>query len=498
VVDVGLRMPGSRKGIDDRGEVLVARSQAEVFRRHVIDDPMVQLVQADTLLPIVTLRVRNRPALARLRSLPFVSYVEPGRFVDLERDPWQESGCAKSPYSGPASSTISPGDVLPWNFVRMDIDKAWSKATGVGVLIGLVDTGISNAVAALNMPAFANGVPGRTVTSAWTSGSSGNDNCSHGTRMAGVIAAPRNGQLTVGVAYGASLYSVRVDDDVLLTNVAATRLGIRAASDAGSKIIAMAFGTTMHYSSIADELTWHFNNRDRLFIAAAGTSAPFAPLTSLLAITFPGRLSTVTTVTALNESGQVASNAHRGLKVDFAAFAGQPAPVLHPFFGPGLSAMPIVGSIGGSSNATAVISGIAALILQRNPTYTRSQIRTALIVAASPTGGRGSEAGWGAPNALCAVGAMCRGWVDGPALVEATGNYTFTAQQNASAGPFAYAWTTGETTRSVSREINITYATSEHTMELGVTSTDLSDGSQRYDLKHVAVRQPIPDCPTCF
>ena len=32
VVDVGLRMPGSRKGIDDRGKVLVARSQAEVFR----------------------------------------------------------------------------------------------------------------------------------------------------------------------------------------------------------------------------------------------------------------------------------------------------------------------------------------------------------------------------------------------------------------------------------------------------------------------------------
>lgn len=492
IVDVGLRMPGARKGIDDRGRILVVDERKAFFRRQITNDAGVQLIAADTLLPLITVRLREKAALARLRKQPFVSYVEPGQFVDSAVELWKESGCAKDPYSGPASSTLSPGDVLPWNFVRMEIDKAWTKSTGVGVLIGLVDTGIASSVPELNMPAFANGVPGRSVTSSWTSGSSGNDNCSHGTRMAGVIAAPRNGQLTVGVAYGASLYSVRVDDDVLLTNVAATRLGIRAASDAGARVISMAFGTVMSYSSISDEINWHYNNRDRLFIAAAGTSTGVFSLASLLTITFPGTLSTVTTVTALDASGSVASNAHRGPKVEFAAYASQPAPVMHPFLGP------IVGGIGGSSNATAVISGIVGLILQRNPTFTRAQIRSALISAAAPSGYRRNDIGWGVPSALCAIGAMCTAWIDGQTLIESTGSYTFSGRQSSSPGPFAYSWTSGETTQSISRQINITYGTEEYSFEIGVTITDLSDGSQKYVSKPVTVRQPNSQCPTCF
>ena len=304
--------------------------------------------------------------------------------------------------------------------------------------------------------------------------------------MAGVIAAPRNGNLTVGVAWGASLYSVRVDNDVALTNVDATRLGIRRASDVGARIISMAFGTTVTYSSIADEIAWHYYNRDRLFFAAAGTSLCND---SFHDVTFPGSLSTVTTVTALDQSGGIACNAHYGSAVDFAAYADQPTTGWGSSFTPA--------GIAGSSNATAILSGIAALIVADRQTSTRNDILVALTTAASLTGFRRNDIGWGVPDAYCAVRGMCLVFVDGVALIETSGSYTFAAQQSNSSGPFSYLWSSGETTQTVQGSITVSSSTQAYVFELVVTITDLSDGSQKTASKYVNVRQPNPDCPSC-
>jgi subtilisin family serine protease len=490
LVDVGLRMPGAQYGLS-QGRVLVSRQHRDGFSAAIRTDPALTVISVDTLLPIVRIKLGDASALKRLRALPFVSYVEPGRMVDRSSKPWQdiESGCSVGAYAGPGGSPLLPsGDVLPWNLHAMSVDLAWAKSKGLGVTVGLVDTGVDIDQNELKMPGFATGLPGRSIVRTQTddSNSGGDDICGHGTRMAGVIAAPMNGMLTVGVAWGASLYSVRVDDDVILTNVEATRLGIRQASD-HARIIAIALGTVAHYSSIADELSWNYYNRDRLFIVAAGTSACADGFT---AVTFPGTLSTVTTVTALDPNGGIACNAHWGTAVDFAAYASQPTTGWAFWQGPA--------GIAGSSNAVGVISGIAALVWSRYPALTRSQLLTALISSAAPSGLRRSDIGWGAPNALCAVGALCLAWIDGPVLVESTGVYTFTAQQLRTAGPVTYQWSTGETTASIQRQIDVTYATQEHLQTLTVTITDQSDGTSRTVQKYITVRQPIPECPTCF
>lgn len=132
---------------------------------------------------------------------------------------------------------------------------------------------------------------------------------------------------------------------------------------------------------------------------------------------------------------------------------------------------PMKTGVGGSSNASAILSGIAALILAKHPSYSRSQILTSLIVSATG-GGLRHDIWYGAPNALCAVGGFCVGCIDGAALIEHTGSCTFTAQQRLSAGPFSYQWSTGKTTPSITRQVNITYGMQEYNMELSVVITD--------------------------
>lgn len=405
------------------------------------------------------------------------------------------SGCSVGPYGGPGgSTTIYPGDVLPWNYSYMNIPAAWMRAPGgFGATVGIVDTGVDYYQPELTT-GFASGMSlGRTHTEDATSYAVQpviwHDTCGHGTRIASVIAAPRNGQSILGVAWGANLYSVRVDDDVILTNVAATRQGIRAAA-MHAKIIALAFGTIAFYQSISDELSYWYA-LDKLFIAAAGTSACFGPQRSI--VTFPGSEPTVTTVTGLDQSGAISCDSHYGPAVDYSAFVDQPATGLSS-----LGSLPA--GFGGSSDAVGVISGIAALDLSLHPSYTRDQLLMDLSYAASPTGLRSNQTGWGTPNALCVVGAMCGAWMQGPDLLQTYGTKTFTWtawQAAAPPGNVSYAWSSGETTPTISRRVTVTPGMQEYTFTLGVTVRDNTDGSVRTVTKNVLVRDPY-NCPTCW
>lgn len=198
--------------------------------------------------------------------------------------------------------------------------------------------------------------------------------------------------------------------------------------------------------------------------------------------------SIVTAVTRLDPDGTVGCEASSGTAVDFAAYGNQPA--TGPFDS--------ISGMSGSSNAVAVIAGIAALTWSRFLSYTRSQVLGNLIVAASPTGALSNTIGWGAPNALCSVGAMCTAWVEGPSLVEQTGTHTFTAVQRSGSGPITYLWNTGATTPTIQRSYTVTSNTVDYIDVVTVTITTVSDGRQKTVSKSVYVRNPFPGCPTCF
>ncbi|MFN8571239.1 MAG: S8/S53 family peptidase [Gemmatimonadaceae bacterium] len=494
---VGLKRRDQRHGMAN-GRVLLSRDEWAQARAAVGQVGDVSLASADTLLPHLRVRVGSVEALHALRTHPNVSFVEPGSFVDRSRETlWMtlESGCSVGGYAGPTGNTIiSPGDVVPWNYNRMNIPAAWARAPGgSGVTVGIVDTGLDFYQPELNQD-FATGMStGRTFTKDAASYAKGpyiwQDDCGHGTRMASVIGSPRNGKAILGVAWAANLYTVRVDDDVYLSNVSATRDGIRWAAQ-HAKIVAMAFGTIGFYQTISDELSYWYAN-DKLLLAAAGTSACWDPLRNV--VTFPGTEPTVTTVTALDQTGAIACNAHYGLAVDFAAYADQPVSGL------GRLGNQLAG-FAGSSDAVGVLAGLAALALSIHPTYTRDQLLTSLSYAASPTGYRSPFTGWGSPNALCVVDAVCATGISGTDLVQTYGTrtYSWTAWQAAAPpGNISYKWSTGEVTPTISRPLTVTPGMQEYTLTLSVTVRDNSDGSSRTISKNVLVRDPY-NCPTCW
>ncbi len=494
---VGLRRPGLPHGMAN-GRVLLSREERDLAQKAVERVADVSLVAADTLLPNLRVRVGSIQALHALRGNAHVSFVEPGSFVDRNRETlWMslESGCSVGGYAGPTGNTIiSPGDLVPWNYNLMNIPAAWGRVPGgAGVTVGIVDTGLDYYQPELNQD-FATGMSGgRTFVKAAASYAKGpyvwQDDCGHGTRMASVIGSPRNGKAILGVAWAANLYTVRVDDDVYLSNVSATRDGIRWAAQR-AKIVAMAFGTIGFYQTISDELSYWYAN-DKLLLAAAGTSTCWDPLRGT--VTFPGSEPTVTTVTALDKSGAIACNAHYGPAVDFAAYADQPVS--------GLASLGTqLAGFAGSSNAVGVLAGLSALALSLHPSYTRDQLLTSLSYAAAPTGYRSPVIGWGSPNALCVVDAVCATGIKGTDLVQTYGTrtYSWTAWQAAAPSwNVSYQWSTGEVTPTISRALTVTPGMQEYTLTLSVTVRDNSDGSSRTVSKNVLVRDPY-NCPTCW
>lgn len=497
LMDVGLRQPGRRSGMS-RGRVIVAHGDRVAGRAAVAAIPGVDVIDTDSLLPILKVRVRTPAAMRRLRRLPQVEYAEPGAFTDAPSRhglAFQdlELGCSVGVYGGPGGNGWAPitGDVLPWNYRIMAIDSAWNYSSGRGVRVGLVDTGVDEGVRELNEDFATGWSTGRTFDKTFTSPAIGNanpwhDTCGHGTRMASVVAAPRNSAWMLGVAYGADLLAVRVDNDVILNQVSETRMGIRIAATS-SRIVTLAFGSPFYYSSIAQELEWWYYNSDVVAFAAAGTSPCWDAFKQVV---FPGNLPYVTTVTGFDGTGSLACNAHYGPDVDFAAFTDQPAVGLsslgHDFAG-----------LSGSSGATAVLAGMAALYFSKNPSASRTQLLSALTVAASPTGGRSPLWGFGVPNALCLMGELCTAWIEGPTLIQTSGMYTWTVYQRSSPGPVTYQWSSGEKTQTISRYISVTPGMPEYLMTLSVTVRDKRNGRTRIDSKPVVVRDPY-GCPTCF
>jgi subtilisin family serine protease len=156
------------------------------------------------------------------------------------------------PYSVPAPTAERPlyendpavpqgmsGNMIPWNFWYHNIPQAWSVASGAGITVGVVDTGVFQDQSLLQPTGFNGGASsGRTVVNLGTSAMSQSpyDQCGHGTRVAGTIAAPRNwgcptpsgfsdpttvcrlgtGLNIVGVAWNANLVTVRTMNDVVI------------------------------------------------------------------------------------------------------------------------------------------------------------------------------------------------------------------------------------------------------------------------------------------
>ena len=504
---VGLKAPDRNRGVW-RDEVLVDAEDTRRAERAVLARPGVSVVSRPGDLPTMSVKVADADALAGLRRLPTVDYVEP-LYARLE----PQSGCKQVDYAlanmsdadkqdwyrQTASPTTPAGDWVPWNFDSTKVRSAWSRANGDDVTIGVIDTGVYPEQPQLSDAEFQAGDSGdRTLRKygadrswEWGYNPTAEDRCGHGTRMAGTIAAPRDGRNMVGVAWKANLVIERAGDDVVLgmNNQwdVANAIDRIAWLGAPRTIVAMAFGRYGELSTVADAIRRH---PGVLFVAAAGSRVSSSSSGGCIEgwTYFPATMPEVVAASG-TEPGRssISRQACAGREVDIAPVIGEvPATGQDP------------GDLwlfGGSSDGTAVTAGIAALIWQTYPHFSVADVRTRLLRTADGTGD--PFLGAGNPNAYKAVGGFTGMYVSGPSSVNPGATYTLTARPTGD-GPFAYRWSTGETTPSITRRAGTTASGSQ---TVSVTVTDTRENKPLAASK--TVTWPIPeaepiDPPTCL
>lgn len=326
-----------------------------------------------------------------------------------------------------------------WALAQVRAARAWRTATGQGVVVGVVDTGVDffhpdlKGGLRVNSPEDLNG---NGVFDPWPSsetvdGVSGDlngidddgngyvddvigwdaidqemsnfgdtrnpdpipwDEQGHGTSVSGVIAAQRNGVGTTGLAYGAKVVNARSfdatgngeDDDIAS--------GILYTAAAGCHIINLSFGDIYDAPIVADAIAYA-ESLGALVITSAGNDGSGSAK-------YPSEVSSVLSVGATDSQGEVAIFSSRGPNLAFCAPGSQ---ILTTAAGGSYR------TISGTSFAAPYAASAAALLKQANPQMTAGELASTLVASATPTPSGTPERSRG------------NGTLDAAAALEATG-----------------------------------------------------------------------------
>jgi len=315
-----------------------------------------------------------------------------------------------------------------WWLARLHVTQAWQTTRGAGVTVALLDTGVDPGQADLSGSV----ITGQDFTNSHENQGSpffGN----HGTAMASLIAAhghgPGNGAGIMGVAPDARLLSVRVTldgSDPLLFDSAITSAlpdeiaaGIRYAVSNGAQVIDLPLdpgqtpsdliaptaapaprpspspaatpppdGTPAERAAVAYALS-----QGVVLVAPAGDNGNGTDATN-----FPAAYPGVISVGAFDSNIIKAPfSSHQSYVTLTAAGVGMIAGLPRNTYAP----------VSSTSAASAVVTGIVALIKSKFPELTPAQVTSALIrgTAVRPSGGTAGGSGHGAVDAAQALAA---------------------------------------------------------------------------------------------
>ncbi|NRB65287.1 MAG: S8/S53 family peptidase, partial [Saprospiraceae bacterium] len=370
----------------------------------------------DEYLPALDLRIWSEELISELRSMPEVRYVEPMGYGS-EQVLRSGSGCGASANSNIPSADFtytSPNARVSWHLNDSRVPQAWSTSTGAGIGVALLDTGTSPNQSKLGSN-FTEGLSGgrfiyrrgfhETGSWWWRSLDGPDDQCGHGTQMAGLIAAPRgNNGTPAGAAYQSNLIALRVTSDVII-NSSNEKRGVAdgltySANRSDVQIISMSIGDVFSNSRVADAIRYA-NGRGKLIFAAAGTSLTW---TSWWGVIFPANMSETVAVPGVKDGLplQKCNTCHDGSGVDFVATMQRRSDDNRTALTLAMSGN-TPGTVGGSSAATATTAGVAALVWATNPSMSKGQVLQRLKEASQFYPGRDGNFGWGRINAEQAV-----------------------------------------------------------------------------------------------
>lgn len=375
----------------------------------------------ENVLPVMDIRVENFETVKLLRASNLIRYAEPMGYepkgVIGREGVLSSSGCGyniaeSGLVEGVDFTTISPNTKQSWNYGYHNIASAWTKATGTGIKVFIIDTGCELDQENLGSSFNQGNSAGRTVEKIVTLPRStffgiptgpvetADDGCGHGTSMAGACAAPRGiDGAACGIAYNCNLVTCRAAADVYLDESREVKGAADAYTNAANrsdvKIISMSMGKITSSSQLSDAIKYAYG-KGKLMFCAAGTS--FGWTAGWFGVIFPGYMSEVNAVTGVrdNNFNNNCTDCHQGAETDFTVVMEKASNERHPITLAMTGDAP--STVGGSSVATASTTGMAALIWSRFPAYTRDQVVNKMIQNSSNYPVKNSNLGWGNVN----------------------------------------------------------------------------------------------------
>jgi subtilisin family serine protease len=377
----GLPDPAERRYLPDEVLFILAPSAPPATLRNVVRRFNLTLIAEDRsdLVGAVVHRYRipsrtTVPAAIRAMSATRgVGYVQPNYLFERPNYVFRLQ-----------SATTTPGGGASLQYVadQLRLPEAHLLARGEQVPIAVIDSGVEATHPEMS---------GRIAKSFDAVGGAFQPH-EHGTGMAGAIVA--HAQLT-GISPGANILAARAFAPGQSTGASGTSFHILKAMDwsirEGARVINMSFAgprDPMMTRAIAVAAT-----RRIALIAAMGNEGPGAP------IAYPAADPNVIAVTATDQAGQLFAAASRGGHVTVAA-PGVDILLPAPKGGYQLSS--------GTSVAAAHVSGIAALLLERQPELDPAQLRQILVETARRGTAADPQLGAGVADPVPALNAAAR------------------------------------------------------------------------------------------
>ena len=363
--DVPSHVPGRllaapRSGIDLNLLAYTLRLHRAVVRKHW---PPVEM-------GILVLDVPEESSGAILESLQ-----RTGLFEYVERDR----------YARTAEIPNDPGFPSQWHLAKIQGPQAWGVTTGSpSVVVAVIDSGVFGTHPDLTI----NLAPGWNFVK---SNSDTSDLLGHGTAVAGTIAAAGNNGIGVaGVTWDSRIMPLVVVDENDLAAYSDIAQAIQYAADHGVRVMNISIGGPAQSSTLQSAVDYAWEKGALIFASAMnnGASDP----------SYPAACNHVMAVSATDINDHLASFSNYGSWIALSA--------------PGDSILTTTNGGGyaywfGTSFASPIAAGVAALSLTVNPSLTNAELVTILETTADQVGHPGYDPsfGWGRVNAFRAVSA---------------------------------------------------------------------------------------------
>jgi type VII secretion-associated serine protease mycosin len=273
-----------------------------------------------------------------------------------------------------------------WHLKFLNVAEAHRYSQGAGVVVAVVDSGVD-----ASSPDLAGNVAAGTETFVGNNGGNGwTDTDGHGTTMAGLVAAHGHGAAgtdgALGIAPKATILPVR---DGTVREAIAVGSGVAWATEHGARVISISSGGDNRdrgTQEAVEEAIAH----DVVVVASVGNTPGAAQ------VEYPAAYPGVVAVAGVDRNGNHAAVSVTGPEVVLSAPAVDiVSTALDHQYRPGT----------GTSAATAIVAGAAALVRAKFPNLSAAEVIHRLTATATDKGpqGRDDQYGYGIVNLVAAL-----------------------------------------------------------------------------------------------